>query len=83
MSAAATVGDALLWPLAAGVAVVIWSKARASARTRRAGAVEAKLRAAYREVEGQPVPERLEMVMGALEEGEELAGRPKAPADPR
>lgn len=77
----ATLGSALLWPLAAGVAVVVWSKARAAARTKQAAAVEDKLKDFYRQVEAKPVPGRLKLVVDALEEGDELAsGGPKAGA---
>jgi hypothetical protein len=74
----ATVGSALLWPLAAGVAVVIWSKARAAARARRVAAVDGQLRSLFRSVEAKPVPQKLAMVVEALEEGEALA--PPTPA---
>lgn len=74
----ATIASALLWPLAAGAGVVIWSRARAAARTRRAAALESQLRSLYRSVEIKPVPPRLAMVLDALEEGEELACGPIA-----
>ena len=69
----ATVASALIWPLAAGVGVVFWSKARAAAHARRAAAMEAQLRDMYRTLEGKPVPGHLSMVVEALAEGEELA----------
>jgi hypothetical protein len=69
----ATLGSALLWPLAAGVAVVAWSRSRAAARAKKAAAVEGQLKELYRQVEARPVPPRLRLVVDALEEGEELA----------
>jgi uncharacterized protein HemX len=74
----ATVASAFLWPLAAGVAVVVWSKARAAAQARRVAAMEGQLQALYRAVEAKPVPARLTMVVEALQEGEELAAGPAA-----
>ena len=77
----ATLGSAFLWPLAAGVAVVLWSKSRAAARAKQAAAVDDKLKHLYRQVEAKPVPTRLRLVVDALEEGEELAATaPKAGA---
>jgi hypothetical protein len=69
----ATVATALIWPLAAGVAVVIWSKFRAAARARRVAALEGELKNLYQAVEAEPVPPDLSMVIDALEEGEALA----------
>lgn len=68
----ATVANALIWPLAAGVAVVVWSRIRAAAHARRAAAAEQRLRDRYRSLEAQPVPPRLMQTVDALEEGEEL-----------
>jgi len=77
----ATVGGALLWPLAAGVAVVLWSKVRAAARAKRVATMEGQLKTLYRDVESKPVPGRLKLVVDALKEGEELtASSPKAGA---
>ncbi len=73
-----TVGAALLWPLAAGVLVVAWSKARAAAHARRVAAMETQLQGLYRSLAAKPVPPNLAMVVDALEEGEELAaGAPR------
>jgi hypothetical protein len=69
----AAAGGALILPLAAGVAVVVWSKARAARHARRVAATERELASLYRSVELQPVPQRLAMVIDAVEEGEELA----------
>lgn len=69
----ATLGGALLWPLAAGVAVVVWSKARAAARAKQVATMEGKLKELYRTVESKPAPSRLMLVVDALEEGDELA----------
>jgi hypothetical protein len=69
----ATVGSALLWPLAAGVAVVLWSKARAAERAKQLNAVDRNLKNLYRDLEARPVPPEIAMVVDALHEGEELA----------
>lgn len=70
----ATVANALLWPLAAGVAVVVMWKMRAAARARRLATAEDQLQSLYHAIETDPVPAELAMVIEALEEGEELAG---------
>lgn len=67
----------IAWPLAAGVAVVFWSKARASAHARKTAAIEAGLKGLYSEIERQPVPPRLSLVADALEEGEALKAAPR------
>jgi hypothetical protein len=74
----ATVGGALLWPLAAGVAVVLWSKARAARRTNSLDAVDEQLKGLYRGLEGRPVPPEITMVVEALQEGEELTPEAEA-----
>lgn len=76
----ATVANALVWPLAAGAAVVVWSKVRAAAHARRVAAMEGQLRDAYQTVKSEPVPAQLSMVVDALEEGQELAADPGAKA---
>jgi hypothetical protein len=82
----ATVANALLWPLAAGAAVIGWSRLRA-ARARRRAAADRRLREAYRSVEAQGVPPRLAAVVEALEDGGRAArarrseSRSDAPAD--
>lgn len=73
----ASVASALLWPLAAGVAVVAWSKARAAGHAKRVAAMDDQLQGLYRTMEAKPVPSRLAMVVEALEEGEELASGAK------
>jgi hypothetical protein len=74
----ATVANALLWPLAAGVVVVVLWKLRAAGEARRIAAAEAELQRLYHAVEADPVPVELDLVIEALEEGDELAGRPAA-----
>ena len=75
----ATLGGAILWPLAAGFAVVVWSKARAAARAKRIANVEDDLKSLYRDIEASPLPNRLTLVVDALEEGEELtANHPRS-----
>lgn len=73
-----SVASALVWPSAAGLAVVLWSRSRATARARRLAALQGELQSLYRTVQAKPVPPRLRMVVDALKEGEELA--PGAPA---
>jgi hypothetical protein len=69
------------WPFAAGLGLVLWSKTRAAERARREAAVEGELKGLYRTVAGRPVPERLALVVEALEEAEAMAPRPvDAPA---
>jgi hypothetical protein len=68
----ATVASAVAWPLAAGLAVVMWSKARAAAHARKVAAMEAKLRGMFHDIEAKPIPAQLAMVVEALEEGEAL-----------
>ena len=76
----ATVASALIWPLAAGVGVVLWSKARAANHAKRMAAMETQLQDFYRTVEAKPIPPRLAMVVEALEEGQELAAGQAAKA---
>lgn len=63
------------WPLALGLTVVLWSKVRAAERVRREAALGAELRGLYRMVEGQAVPERLALVVEALEEADAMAAQ--------
>lgn len=70
----ASIASALVWPLAAGVAVVAWSKTRSARNARRAVELDGQLKGLYRSIESRRTPERLAMVVDALEEGEELAG---------
>jgi hypothetical protein len=64
---------AVAWPLAAGLALVAWSKFRAGAHSRRALALEGRVRGLYRHLEVQPTPERLALVVDALEERDAIA----------
>lgn len=74
---------AVTWPLAAGLAIVLWSKARAAARARKLAAVEHGLRSMYRAVESRGAPAHLQMVVEALEEGEALAAAPRRRVKPK
>lgn len=71
------VAVALGWPLAAGLGVVIWSKARAAGHSRKTATVDAQLKDMFQSVESRGVPTRLALVVDALEEHEAL----KASAD--
>jgi hypothetical protein len=64
---------AVFWPLAAGVAIVAWSRKRAMDRAKRLAQLDGEVRSLYRTVEARPVPQHLTMVVEALEEGEALA----------
>jgi len=75
----ATVAGAIAWPLAAGLGIVMWSKARAAAHARKVAAMEAKLRGMFQDIETKPIPAQLAMVVEALEEGEALTPT-RAPA---
>lgn len=68
----AAASSAIIWPLAAGVTLVLWTKARAAERRRRLTMIDGGLKGMFRTVEGQPVPERLELVVDALEEHEAM-----------
>jgi hypothetical protein len=68
----AAASAALVWPLAAGVTVVLWTKARAAERRRRLGLIDDGLQGMFHTVATQPVPERLELVVEALEEHAEI-----------
>ena len=59
-------------PLLAGLGVVAWSKVRAAERSRRVAALDADVRGLYRMVEGRPVPERLALVVEALDEADAM-----------
>jgi len=63
---------AILWPLAAGLTLVLWTKARAAERRRKLALIEGGLQGMFRTVETQGVPDRLELVVDALEEHAEL-----------
>jgi hypothetical protein len=79
--AAAT--SAIVWPLAAGVSLVLWTKARAAERRRRLAMIEGGLKGMFRTVQGQPVPDRLELVVDALEEHEAMTKFAEASARAR
>ena len=76
----AAASSALLWPLAAGATLVLWTKARAAERRRRLAAIDGGLKGMFRTVEGQPVPERLELVVETLSEQEAITARLPQPA---
>jgi hypothetical protein len=61
------------WPLAAGLAVVVWSKTRAAAQARKLAALDGRLRGMFRTVENRGAPAHLARVMDVLEEAERLA----------
>ena len=65
--------SAIFGPLAAGVAVVVWSRKRAADRAKRLTEMDGQVRSLYRTVEARAVPPHLTMVVEALEEGEGLA----------
>ncbi|WP_041373260.1 hypothetical protein [Phenylobacterium zucineum] len=81
----AAIAAAVSGPFLAGLAVVMWSKARAARRQQRLAELEGDLRGLYGKVAEDAVPERLAMVVDALEEGQALkpagkAADSKAPA---
>jgi hypothetical protein len=61
------------WPLAAGLGIVIWSKFRAGAHAKRVTLLNRDVRGLYRSVEVQPMPDRLKLVVDALEEHDAIA----------
>jgi hypothetical protein len=74
---------AVVWPLAAGLGLVLWSKSRAARRAQKLAALETELRGLYRAVEGRGAPPHLAMIVDALEEGEAMASaRRTEPAKP-
>lgn len=76
----AAVFAAIVWPLAAALALVLWTRARAAERRRRLTAIERGLQVFFQTVEGQPIPGRLEMVVDALEEHLAIRVQAKAAA---
>lgn len=68
----AATSAAIAWPLAAGLTLVLWTKARAAERRRKLALVEGGLQGMFRSVATQGVPARLELVVDALEEHAEL-----------
>lgn len=73
----AAVAAAVGWPFAAGLGVVVWSKARAAKRRRKMATLEGDLGRLYRDVEDRPIPDRLALVVEALEEAEALKPTPQ------
>lgn len=69
----AATSAAVAWPLVAGATVVLWTKARAAERRRRLAVVESGLQGLFRSVEAQALPDRLELVVDALEEQAAMA----------
>jgi hypothetical protein len=68
----AAASAAVVWPLAAGATLVLWTKARAAERRRKLALIEGRLQGMFRTVEAQPVPDRLDLVVEALEEHAEI-----------
>ena len=64
----ATVSLAVLWPVGTGLALVLWTRARAAERVRRLAAIEHGLQGLFRSIESQAAPGRLELVVDALAE---------------
>lgn len=83
MPQVAAFAAAVSWPFAVGLAVVLWSKARSARRAREVAALEGRLQSIFRTAEAQPVPDRLNLVVEALEEGEAMAVRGKAAKEGR
>lgn len=63
---------AIVWPLAAGVTLVLWTRARAADRQRKLALIDGGLQGMFRTVAGQGVPDRLELVVDALAEHEAM-----------
>jgi len=68
----AATSAAIVWPLAAGATLVLWTKARAAERQRKLALIEGGLQGLFRNVERQGVTDRLELVVDALEEHEAM-----------
>ena len=68
-----TVAAVAIWPLAAGLALVLWTRMRAAAHQRRMASVDNRVRGLFRAVELQPTPDRLALVVDALEEQDAIA----------
>jgi hypothetical protein len=68
-----TVAAVAIWPLAAGLALVIWTRVRAAQHARRLSHVDQSVRGMFRAVELQPTPDRLALVVDALEERDAIA----------
>ncbi|MCR5878726.1 hypothetical protein [Phenylobacterium sp. J367] len=79
----AAVAAAVAWPLAAGLGVVAWSKARAAREAKRRARLDGQLRGMFTQLEGRGMSPRLALVVEALEEHDDLtaaADRAKAAA---
>ena len=64
---------AVVWPLAAGATLVLWTKARAAERRRKLALIDGGLQGMFRTVEAQGIPDRLNLVVDALEEHAEIS----------
>jgi hypothetical protein len=78
----AAASAAVVWPLAAGLTLVLWTKARAAERRRRLSVIEGGLQGLFHAIESQPLPDRLELAVDALEEHEDMTAKTAA-APPR
>ena len=63
----AVIAAAVAWPLAAGLAVVMWSRGRAARHAVRAADLDARLRGFFRTVELRAAPPALASVIDTLE----------------
>jgi hypothetical protein len=68
----ALVAAAVTWPFAAGLGVVLWSRARAVAHANRQAVLSGQLRSLYRSVESWPLPPQLRLTVEAIEEQEAM-----------
>jgi hypothetical protein len=74
---------AIAWPAAAGVTLVLWSRARAAERRRRLAVLEGGIKGLFRAVESQPLSPQLELVVEAIAEQAAMSAQTKAPAPRR
>jgi hypothetical protein len=68
----AAASAAVVWPLAAGATLVLWTKVRAAERRRKLAVIDGGLQGLFHTVAVQPVPEHLALVVDALEEHDEI-----------
>jgi hypothetical protein len=68
----AAASAAIVWPLAAGATLVLWTQVRAAERRRRLAVIDGGLQGLFRTVAVQPVPDHLALVVDALEEHAEI-----------
>lgn len=68
-----TIAAIAAWPLAAGLGLVMWTKVRASRQARRVANVDVHVRDMFRSVELTPMPDRLALVVDALEDHDAIA----------